>query len=470
MATIAERAKAVKDKAAGRVERAKSLAPSYGRLKPSLFAGERRTPHVTTGPVGQDSAGYSFRKAHAFINGVIQAEDCKEEVEVSNRLRHFYKSFGKVGVHDKPSITVLASADPMYHPECLRDDSEGKRLLGEWRQKLFASTANADPDEVTWHRQKALGTYPATSGGSFVPPPSLLGDYIDLQRNMEFFSNAGASNMTFTPQGRMLIPRLTGASTAYWVGEGATITESQATTGDLQLDAKKLAVRTRVTVEGLNFSNPSLEAMARTDMAAAAALKADLASLEGTGGTQIKGLTTYTGDSNSYLNIQTVVASTVGTNGDTIQPEDVQRMLAKLPDVVRRTEVAWGMHPEMFAPIMNRRADAVSANDGKGPFVFNTWRANTEKTQDQLDGRPVYVTRQFSQNRVKGSGSNLNYILLGRWSDWVIARFGVIDVLMNPFSDTDFTNATTSLRTIQFIDAGPRTPNSFIIMDNLLAS
>src|SRR5207342_3688406 len=96
------------------------------------------------------------------------------------------------------------------------------------------------------------------------------------------------------------------------------------------------------------------------DMARAAALKADLAMLEGTGGTQIKGLITYSG-------IATHSASTSGANGDTFTPADVALMESKLPDAVDSPS-AWVMRKAMFAAIMNRRADAVSASDGKGPF------------------------------------------------------------------------------------------------------
>jgi len=69
----------------------------------------------------------------------------------------------------------------------------------------------------------------------------------------------------------------------------------------------------------LRFASPSAEGLVRLDMARVAALKADLAMLEGTGGTQIKGLITYS-------DITSHTASTTGSNGDTLQPEDVALM------------------------------------------------------------------------------------------------------------------------------------------------
>ena len=90
------------------------------------------------------------------------------------------------------------------------------------------------------------------------------------------------------------------------------------------------------------------------------ALKADLAMLEGTGGTQIKGLLTYSG-------ISAHTASEVGANGNTFMANDVALMESKLPDAVP-TPTAWLMRKTMYAALMTRRADAAEADDGAGPF------------------------------------------------------------------------------------------------------
>ena len=48
----------------------------------------------------------------------------------------------------------------------------------------------------------------------------MLGELIDLQRNLEAFAAAGAQEIALPPNGRIQFPKLTGGSTAYWVGEG----------------------------------------------------------------------------------------------------------------------------------------------------------------------------------------------------------------------------------------------------------
>src|SRR5262249_48866801 len=120
-------------------------------------------------------------------------------------------------------------------------------LQQEIRAKMIADAARFDPDEAAWISQKlglrtkALGTIQDTAGGSLVRFP-VLGELIELQRNMEVFAAAGAQEVALPPNGRLQFPKLTGGSTAYWVGEAGAITESTPSTGNLDLQAKKQAV------------------------------------------------------------------------------------------------------------------------------------------------------------------------------------------------------------------------------------
>jgi len=226
-----------------------------------------------------------------------------------------------------------------------------------------------------------------------------------------------------------------------------------------EFQAKKLGVFVKLTNELLRFASPSAEGLVRFDMARAAALKADLAMLEGTGGTQIKGLTTYSG-------LGTHTASTTGVNGDTFQPGDVALMESKLPDAVD-TPSAWVMRKAMFAALMNRRADAVSASDGKGPFMFRG-SSSSSTPPGELYGTRVVRSSQVSAARAKGGATNLTYVLLGYFPDWVVARLGVMEFLASGLGDTALQNDMTYLRGIQHIDAGPRQVGSFVLCDQLV--
>lgn len=424
---------------------------------------ERRVPWATSGPIGRDSAGYSVLKAAAFALGFVGPEYAKEEIHTHNQLRDLYASYGFVPHHGQQSFLVpLASAHlPAFEPQ-------GRKLRDELRQKMTAQAQQFDPDEADWigrklgrhwHR-KALGTTPE-EGGEFVPS-AILGELIDLQRSLEVFASAGAREIALPPNGRIAFPKLTAASVAYWVGEGSAITESQPSTGNLELSAKKLGVLVKLNNELLRFSSPSAEGLVRHDMARAAALKADLAMLQGSGSTQIKGIITYSG-------ITAHTAATVGANGNTFTPSDVADMEAKLPDAVE-APTAWVMRKAMFAALVNRRADAVSAADGKGPFLFRDTRSLGADRPSELFGTKVVRSAQVAANRTKGSSSNLTYILLGHFPDWIIARMGVMEILASGLGDTALQNDQTFLRGIQHIDAGPRHEASFVFCDSLVVA
>jgi HK97 family phage major capsid protein len=255
-------------------------------------------------------------------------------------------------------------------------------------------------------------------------------------------------------------PPVTAGSPAYWVGESTAITESTPATGNLDLQAKKLGVLVRLNNELLRFASPSAEGLVRTDMARVAALKADLSMLEGTGGTQIKGLLTYP-------DISTLTAFTLGTDGNTFQPEDVGRMEGKLPDAVS-TPTAWVMRKDLFAALMNRRADAITAGDQAGPFVFRPTRIGSEAPPMELYGTPVVRSAQVSNTRAKGASTSLTYILLGYFPDFIVARLGVMEFLASGLGDTAMVNDQTYLRGIQHLDAGPRHAASFVLCDQLV--
>ena len=202
---------------------------------------ERRVPWVTSGPVCNDSCGYSVLKAAAFALGFVGPDQAKEEIHTHQQLRDLYAGYGFSPHHGQQSFLVpLASAHlPVFEPQ-------GQRLRDELHQKMTANAAKFDPDEADWisrrggFAKKALGTVTDTAGGTLVPLP-MLGELIDLQRSMEVFATAGAREVALPPGGRIQFPKLTAASTAYWVGEGGPITESQPTTGNLDLRRRSSA-------------------------------------------------------------------------------------------------------------------------------------------------------------------------------------------------------------------------------------
>ena len=297
--------------------------------------------------MGQDSAGYSVLKAAAFALGYVGADQAKEEIQTHQQLRDLYAGYGFTPHSGAHSFLVpLASAHlPCFEPH-------GQRLQQELRQKMTAQSGRFDADEADWLRRR-LGRKAMTlagDGDAFSQLP-VLGELIDLQRGLEVFATAGASEVALPPTGRVQFPKITGGSTAYWVGEGSPITESQPATGEPRTDRQKVGRPGEAQQRAVALRVSQCGGLVRLDMARSCALKADAAMLEGAGGTQIRGLLTYP-------DIVTHAARVQLANGNRFMAEDAALMEAKLPDAVE-APTAWVMRKTLYAGLIaNRRASA----------------------------------------------------------------------------------------------------------------
>lgn len=428
--------------------------------------GAAAVPYTTTGPVGKSSDGYSLLRAAAYAVGAIGPESAKEEIEIGRRLEKAYRESGYYPSHGKMLIPIGTDHMPTVFPNG-ETHHEMKSIKTELAGMLRAALpSQIDADYV----KKAMGTISATSGGTLVAPPQ-LGEVIELQRTFESFSAAGSRNVTLPPNGRIIFPKQTSATSGYWVEEAAVITESDIATGSLSLEAKKLGAMIRYSNELLRFASPDIEAMFRTDMAAQLGLTADAAMFDGTGGTQIKGLLTYPTVSTWTAGTDAVIAytaTTVGTNGNTFEPEDFIKMPPRIAEVAQRLPRTWIMRTGMPESIMSRRWDSVTASDGKGGFLYNASRGLGDPLPNMIYGDRLVTSNNVPHNRVKGSGTNLTVAIFGAFSEWIIARSGVLEIDLNPYDATGFPRAQSVLRALLWIDAGPRHLSSFAYADQLI--
>ena len=425
-----------------------------------LFGGGSAAGHV--GPQ-TGSQGYSFLRALGVRQGFLKPEQAKYELDVNDRLRQHYVDQGGM---------TLAGANSMLVPlgSSLIENLDGN-LGGELRQAMAQSVTGQDADQRNWVAQKIGGTVGQAISWSSDPAGALvanapLGELIELIRAKSVLDQAGATEISLPPNGKIDFPRHTSGLTAYWVGENAAITASEMGTDTLSLTAKKLGGLVKLPNELIRYATPSIEAFVRNDLATTLALKADQTMLDGNASaTAPGGIITTSG-------INTVDATTVATNGDTFGPADPGRMAAKvLEDNFDTSTAAYLMRPELFVGLYNQRSDSVSAADGLGPFLFATNRGQIENgLPPRLFGHPVYVSTQVNNVRAKGSGDDLTYVLFGVFSEWLIARAGVLEFATSTQGDTPFANDQTWVRAIMSMDAGARHVKAFALCDELLNS
>ncbi len=438
--------------------------PDPKALNPDRVFG---APTARRGENSLSSRGFSFTKLFGVLLGQLEPEDAKVEfLEVGDRL---HKAYVKSSLYDySPTVSngrkVLAPLSSSF----MQEDIIPRDMRQEFKALVNAGMDGADQDEMSWLRgrqikslygQKTLSWLNEFTGGSLVAPPE-MGELIELLRNKEALVNAGARTVPLPPQGRMKFPRQTAPSLTYWVGENSPITDSNIGTGEIVLQAKKLAVMIKVPNELIRFASPATEALIRDDMTKSLALGLDLACLEGQGGdNRPRGVI-------NFPNINRITSSAPLPGGDRIVGQDIYRFVAAVEESNAEFE-GWIMRPKTLFKYYQLRADSVSQSDSAGPFLFNLIREAGMDTQATIAGFPVTKSTQVSQSRSKGGTTNLTYILGGMWSDCLIGMFGAIEFAATTMGDTPFTFDQTWVRGILSADFQIRHEAAFVLMDSL---
>lgn len=453
-----------------------SKTRANGTVNPGSIPGQGfGVPWVREGEDPLSSRGYSFMKMLGVLSGAVPREKAKVELDFHDRLHNVYvKELGNAGYNYKGAgyfgqHKFLAPLGTAY----MHEDFVPRTFRTEMRQAVHAGAAGADPQEMNHYRMKrlegmgydtkTLSWLNELTGGALVAPPE-MGELIELLRNKEALVNAGARTVPLPPQGRMVYPRQTAASLTYWVGENTNITDSDVGTGEVTLQAKKLAVLIKAPNELIRFASPAAEALMRDDMTKSLALGLDQAGLEGAGGDHRP-----RGIINTQF-ITTIQASAAAqtTDGDKVFGPDIYRMVAAVEEANAEFE-GYIMRPKTLFKFYQLRSDAVGQGDAAGPFLFNLVREAGANTPPTLAGYPVTKSTQVAQNRTKpgGAKSNLTYIVGGMWSDMLIGMFGAIEFAATTQGDTSFTHDQTWVRGILSADIAVRHESAFCLLDNI---
>ena len=191
-----------------------------------------------------------------------------------------------------------------------------------------------------------------------------------LETSTILFSNSQAD---------LQIPRMTADSSASLVSEAGTIGESDPTFGAfITLDSYKLAYITQVTHELLADSSIDLIGLLAGNSGRALGRKLNSLATVGTGSSQNNGI---------------VTASTAGVTGGTgvsgaFTAANLIDLFYSVDYSYRGTTAGWMMRDASIGAVRKLRADAVSAADGAGQFLFQP--GMTARTADQLLGYPIW--------------------------------------------------------------------------------
>lgn len=303
----------------------------------------------------------------------------------------------------------------------------------------------ADALRLAATRDLVVGT--PTAGGNLVATQLLASSFIDLLVNHAKVLGMGTTLLTDLA-GNIAIPRATGGSTGYWVAENGAPTESQQSFDQVALTPKTVGAFVDYSRRLLLQASIAVEAFIRMDIARTIALMIDQAAITGSGASnQPRGI----------LNTAGIGSVAGGANG---------------------AAPTWDHIVDLESAVAN--ANAPSGSLG---YLTNTKvRGKLKKTQifsgtsgvpvwqgSELNGVRAEVSNQVPSNLTKGTSNGIcSAIIYGNWSDLLIAMWGGLDIMLDPY--TGATAGTKRVVALQDVDVNVRYPVSFAAMQDALTA
>lgn len=339
---------------------------------------------------------------------------------------------------------ILASVDPAkYGHLCGYEREQSSEIERRFSMRAEGSFIPAS----VLRRDLATGL----NGGSSVIEDTMRGDMLlRVLRPQARVIQAGARVLGGL-SGNLRIPRQTAGAEASWQTEQGEAPETNVELDDLELSPRRLTAYIDVSKQQLIQSSVEIEAMLRDDLTKAADQLIDFAAINGSGiGHQPLGIRNTPG----------VGRVAGGVNGATFNWGHV----VDLESRVAETDVAMN-RPGYLA---NAATRAWLRKTQRGPdmdFILEG------KVQDEpLNSWPLLVSNNVPKNLSKGTSNGIcsSLIFSGDWSELLIAQFGELDVIVDPY--TLASTATVRITINQFVDIAVRQPKAFSVMEDGLTA
>jgi HK97 family phage major capsid protein len=262
----------------------------------------------------------------------------------------------------------------------------GSKAVPDKAKMLEAAKAFGFNDQ-----EKAIQESVFANGGALIQP-EYTGELIGLLRPMNVLEQLGASFRPFRTE--VILGRLGGGTTAYWLAEGEAVTKSQPVFEQIKLKKHKLGIAVDISKDILRNPDAAAahESIVRSDMVEAAKVELEKKGIVGIGGEKSpKGIL------NLMDATQKVARTGTGTATDQITDTD------KLPRIIKQTERSEQKRGWLFDPI--EEAKLLSLRDTAG-WVFR----DEMMLKNTLRGAPYKThTAVTAGVRIYGEWSDLEY-------------------------------------------------------------
>jgi len=270
------------------------------------------------------------------------------------------------------------------------------------------------------------------------------GPMIDALRDKLTMVSLGAQFLTGL-EGDIQLPRLVGG-TAVWEGETDANADSGADTEKVTMSPKRVGAITTLSQKFLKQTSPSTSAMFASDLVSAIAQAVNYAAINGTGGDQPTGI----------LNTSGIGVVALGTNG----AAPTWKSVVDLEKEVAVDNAAEGALNYLTNPQARAKMKTTAVDAGSGRMIWNF--------DNTVNGYPGSVSNGVPADLTKGSGTDLSAIIFGNFNDLVIGQWGVIDLIIDPYTKKN--TAQVEIAANAYFDVAVRRPQSFAAIKDAITT
>tara|TARA_R100001143_G_scaffold50178_1_gene45127 strand:- start:5822 stop:7192 length:1371 start_codon:yes stop_codon:yes gene_type:complete len=279
----------------------------------------------------------------------------------------------------------------VYHPDAQAKRKEVNALLRKTATALISGDMSVLKEMTTDDSGSPYAGYTVDSELS-AEIRHLVTEYGVARREMETVQ---------LTKGDIKVNDLVTDVVVYWVDEGAVVNSTQAVLGQETLTLKKLGAIVTLTSELLEDTEIDLVSFMASRIAEGFAKAEDEAFFKGDGTSSFGSFTGLLEDGN----INEVVMSSGNTAFSNVTAEDLIDMQDATP---QGAQGKYYMHRTIMSYVRKLRADAVSASDGAGEFVY---QAPSQAGPATIWGQPVVLVEAMP---AKGdSAVSTSFVLYG---------------------------------------------------------
>ncbi|MCK5237502.1 MAG: phage major capsid protein [Deltaproteobacteria bacterium] len=332
-------------------------------------------------------------------------------------------------------------------------EKEDFSFLRAFNGMLTNNWDEAGFEKEVFANTKALATTTGGSGG-YIVPTQYIAELIELLRAEAVTIAMGASVLDNLQGSPIEIPKQTGGSTTYWVGENTAITASDQTLGQITMTPHACAAMTKLSNRLLRMSTPSAEAMVRRDIAQSLALAIDLAALRGTG---------TAGQPSGIANETGILTAAIGTNGGNFTLAQAEEMINEVEaSNALRGNLGFVMHSRVKSKLKSERIAQYSGQtDGAYAML-----PMTDAKLAELMAYNFRTSNQLPTNLTKGSSTDCSEVYFGNWQELLIGQWGGLELMASNETSDAFEKNQTWVRAIQEVDTGIRHAESFCLLSD----